>query len=172
MKLDWQARLKHVENWHLVVQENVVHVGSPERLLVLDEAPPRSGQKVLGGRAGRRLAELLGFENREELLENVDAFNLLPAWPGKTKTGKVLFPMRSAKREWNCLRFEASSIIFLDRVAKMSGLGTLTEVKTHSLRFLGLPNLGERWWYTDNVDRACKVLKPWAVFAHTGRWPR
>jgi len=173
--IDYQKRFAHVENWHVVTKTGVVHVGSPERLLVVvDESPSRIGQKVLGGAKGEKLADLFGFKDRDELLENVDALNLLLCWTGRAKTGEVLFLMRSAKREWNHLRFEAGGVILLGRVGGMLGLGPLSEVKTdYPSRTIALPRPSDRWWKDrDNVKAARKVLEPWAEFAKYGRWPR
>lgn len=169
---DWQARLKHVENWHVVTKKGVAHVGSPERLLIVDESPPRSGQKVLGGEVGARLADLFGFRDSEELLEHVDAIYLLPRCPGKTKTGKVLFPMRTAKREWNRFRFEAGGVVLLGRIGKMMGLRPLTQVETdYPSRAFAFPDLRGAWWDEKQiVRRARKALEPWATFARTGKW--
>jgi uracil-DNA glycosylase len=178
--VDWQSRLAHVENWYVVTATRTAHVGSRERLLIVGEAPPRSGVKVLGGRTGKTLADLLGFRDREELLENVDALNLLPRWPGKaTKSSKGdLFPLRRAKGEAFRLRFDTGGVILLGRVGKAFGFNKVAPLTVGMLHVVGQrvillphPSGVNLWWEDrDNVEEARRALKPWATFARTGSW--
>jgi hypothetical protein len=164
------VRLKHVENWYLLVQSGVAHVGSSERLLIVDEAPREARTEVLYGRSGKMFAELFGYTDREELLEHVDAINLLPRWPGRSSSGNVLFPMRSARRQKEKLQLDAGGFVLLGRVGKVYGFGY--RVLVGSPRTMLLPCSRDKWWNKENTAQAQKALEPWATFTRTGRWPR
>jgi uracil-DNA glycosylase len=81
----WLAGVRRVE-----VTPDGALVGSPRRLLIVGQAPPRGGNLLpaFSGRSGARLRRLLGLGDEAAFREQVDAFNTLPRYPGKSASGK------------------------------------------------------------------------------------
>ena len=176
---DYQQRFELVENWHVrtVSGDDQVHVGSPERLLIVCEAPSHSYPQTLGGASGRRLAKLLGMSNREVLLDHVDVFNLLSRPLRRTRNYATVFPMREAAWEACGIRFEAAGVILVGRTMRAWGLQTpLKESRIYGVRVLPLPSLSglnRAWWNSkENAVAARNAIEPFATFACSGRWPR
>lgn len=89
------------------------------KLLLVGEAPAKSGPPTpLEGASARLLAGLVGIEV-DQLLEQTERMNLLNYWPGSDGKGGSAFPIAAGRAGFYAMlhRFGGRRVIFMGRAA-------------------------------------------------------
>lgn len=134
--------------------------------LLVGQAPgPRTfGRPAFDGPSGRRLSKLLGAD----LLERVDAVNLVQYWPGPSKHGKGChFPLREAIEAAKELDLEGRPVVLLAGrgVARAFEVRLKSYFETFEVRgvpamIVPHPSGVSHWWNNgENLARAARVLR-------------
>lgn len=146
-----------VREWQIDVLNGVVHVGSPDRVLLVGQAPARGADDLpaFSGRSGDRLRRLLGGLPEEDFKARFDAFNVLPRWPGKAGKGDR-FPLDVAKAIASRCRLRAGRVLLFGGAAAAFGVGSRFRwVSTDAGLVAGLPHpSGVNRWWNEEANRA------------------
>jgi uracil-DNA glycosylase len=150
-----------------------------KQILLVGEAPGKRGlpgEAALSGRAGRRLAGLMGLPF-EEYLKGTERWNVLPSWPGKAAGHGAAWPRAAARkaaerfargyRDHAGFREKVPMIILLGRrVADAFGHGseapwfasTWNLMLQQTVHFSPHPSGASRWWNSSANRRAASMF--------------
>lgn len=115
--------LQSMRQWNYDIREGTLAVGSPNRLLILGQAPARGQDEAppFDGRSGALLARLMVCESAKQLRERCDVMNVWPWYEGKTVSGDY-FDRRAARDLMACVRIHARQIVLLGEATLAFGV--------------------------------------------------
>lgn len=106
--------LRAVREWRHDVLEGTLEVGSPDRVLILGQAPARGQDESppFDGRSGALLARLMACEDALQLRARCDVLNVWPWYEGRTVSGDY-FDRHTARDLMACVSIRAPHIVLL-----------------------------------------------------------